>query len=239
MCRGGVCRAGRGGDRHEVSFTSTDRAVLDTPALVGHDVLVLFLGRRAETASMISATCIAPPNSLLLIADTPTTSVPLDDADRSWIACTSSCIAVPCVACMDGSTSIALGPAFDVDDRAAFEGRLDTPNHRVAVWTMEWEKLVEMSVPTARAEVRYGRTTRPSRMTSTSALERRSLIAGVPGPTLGRAKLQHYCAPLGLHGIRVPKSNRIRAQSLGAVLRQHRPADEVRQFHPRCQPNDG
>ena len=103
---------------------------------------------------MISTTSIAPPNSLLLIAAAPTISVPLDDADWPSIVCTSACIAVPCVALMDGSTSLALGPAFDVDDRPAFEGWLDTPGHRIAVWTMEWEKLVEMSVPTGPAEVR-------------------------------------------------------------------------------------
>jgi hypothetical protein len=97
---------------------------------------------------------------------------------------------------MDGSTLVALGPPFAVDDRAAFEGWFDTPNHKVAVWTMEWEKFVEISVPTTRAEVRIW---------ANDPSEPDDLYIGV-GPVLDRSFIQdppgssHSCISVRIAG---------------------------------------
>jgi hypothetical protein len=62
---------------------------------------------------------------------------------------------VGCLVDADGDTTITLGPSPAVpgDCRLAFAGFLDTPHHRVAVWTVEWEKLLEASVPTTRTKI--------------------------------------------------------------------------------------
>jgi hypothetical protein len=55
---------------------------------------------------------------------------------------------------LDGETKITLGPPPKTKDRPAFDGFLDTPRRKVGVWTVEWEKLLETSVPTTRTRIR-------------------------------------------------------------------------------------
>jgi hypothetical protein len=54
----------------------------------------------------------------------------------------------------DGETKVTLGQPLKTDDRPAFDGFLDTPRRRVAVWIVEWRKLLEMRVPTTRTRIR-------------------------------------------------------------------------------------
>lgn len=60
---------------------------------------------------------------------------------------------------MDGETEITMGPASQVDPGVspAFDGVLETPNHIVVVWTIEWQKLLHAGVPTSRTRVRVWR----------------------------------------------------------------------------------
>ena len=55
---------------------------------------------------------------------------------------------------MNGETKITIGEPLATDDRPAFDGFLDTPRRKVAVWTVECQQLLEMSVPTTRTKIR-------------------------------------------------------------------------------------
>jgi hypothetical protein len=103
---------------------------------------------------MTSTITIAPPNSLIAIAEARTRACPERFEPGQGIASTASCIAVGCYPEQDGETSITLGPAPKANNHPAFAGFLDTPNHRVAVWTIEWKKLLEAKVPTSRTKIR-------------------------------------------------------------------------------------
>jgi hypothetical protein len=97
---------------------------------------------------------IAPPNSLLLISEAPTTTGPSSLTIGARIGSTRTCIAVGCLAFIDGETRVALGKPIETNDRPAFDGYLDTPRRKVAVWTVEWKRLLETSVPTTRTRIR-------------------------------------------------------------------------------------
>ena len=103
--------------------------------------------------TMTNAITIAPPNSLVLVTEAPTTTSP-STMGGSSIASTRSCIAVSCLMFQDGETRITLGQPLKTDDRPAFDGFLDTPHRKIAVWTVEWEKLLETRVPTIRTKIR-------------------------------------------------------------------------------------
>ena len=90
---------------------------------------------------MIDSIMIAPPNSLIAIAEAPTGTGPTT-MGRSSIASTRSCIVVSCLMFQGGETRITLGQPLTTDDRPAFDGFLDTPRRRVAAWTVEWENLL-------------------------------------------------------------------------------------------------
>ena len=96
---------------------------------------------------------ISPPNSLLFISDPDGGTAPqITRGPRMWA--TPSCIAVGCLAFMDGETAVTLGTACEVDPGGipAFEGLLETPNRAVVVSTVEKEAILEMK---ARGFVPY------------------------------------------------------------------------------------
>lgn len=98
---------------------------------------------------------IAPPYSLLLIADNPTAAmVPQEMPVGSHIASTDSCISIGCLMYQDGETEVTLGRPLNTNRRPAFDGFLETPGRKVAVWTIEWDKVLETTVPTARTRIR-------------------------------------------------------------------------------------
>ena len=72
----------------------------------------------------------------------------------SRIGSTPSCIAVGCLMYQDGETKVTLGHQHRNDGRPAFDGYLDTPHRKVAVWTIEWDMVLETSVPTTRTRIR-------------------------------------------------------------------------------------
>lgn len=104
---------------------------------------------------MTSSVTIAPPNSIVVIAeDLATTAFPERFERGQGFASTPSCIGIACYPDMDGTTNITLGPPPNVNGRPAFAGFLETPHHRVAVWTIEWLKLLEARVPASRTRIR-------------------------------------------------------------------------------------
>ncbi len=106
---------------------------------------------------MTHSITVAPLNSLVVIAEAPTTDCPASFDDGRGIASTPSCIAVVCFPEPDGPTKISLGPCSEMDSDPEFSGFLDTPIQNVAVWTVEWQKLLEARVRTSRTKIRIWR----------------------------------------------------------------------------------
>lgn len=93
---------------------------------------------------------IAPPNSLVFVSDSDGGVVPDPDliAEKASITATDSCVAVCCLAEMDGETEITLGPLEEVSphEPPAFDGRLETSAHNVIVYTSERKGLLKITV---------------------------------------------------------------------------------------------
>jgi hypothetical protein len=89
---------------------------------------------------------IAPPNSVIFIADPSSRYHVPSDSGAALITSTSSCIGVGTLAEMDGETVVSLSEEF-VTPRGnlAFDGMLETPNLRVAIIDSEGNSLLAMS----------------------------------------------------------------------------------------------
>ena len=111
---------------------------------------------------MTSSITIRPPNSIVTISDTLEELPDPESFRRGEVfPSTPSCIVVSCESEQDGPTHIAIGPGPKESGNPAFSGFLDTPNRKVAVWTIELEKVLEESVPTSRTRIRIW-TNRPT-----------------------------------------------------------------------------
>lgn len=101
---------------------------------------------------------LAPPNSLIFVSglDGGVMPDPEDIAQVAGIVATESCIAVCCLAEMDGVTEFTMGPACEVgsNSKPAFDGTLATPSRAVVVSTVEWRRLMEADVPTDETRLR-------------------------------------------------------------------------------------
>lgn len=101
---------------------------------------------------------IAPPNSLIFVSDAQGGSIPDPDkiAREAGITATHSCIAVCCLAEMDGKTEITIGLADEVDPgkKPEFDGTLATPTRTIVVSTAESEMVLEANVPTVQTRMR-------------------------------------------------------------------------------------
>lgn len=107
---------------------------------------------------MMQTIKIAPPNSLVFISDVDGGVGPDPDAiARSRrIVATDSCVAVCCLAEMDGETEITLGSLEEVklNEPPAFEGKLETPTHNVVVSTSERTILLQTAVTSSNARLK-------------------------------------------------------------------------------------
>jgi hypothetical protein len=90
---------------------------------------------------------IAPPYSLIFIADSGRGEIP--DRMVGSITSTDSCIVVCCLAEIDGETEFTLGETHDVDPGTypAFHGKLKTPNYQIVLHTAEDETILQATVP--------------------------------------------------------------------------------------------
>lgn len=97
----------------------------------------------------------APPNSMLLISD-PNRGVGPGYIENELILSTPSRITCGCMMSDDGDTEVTLGPAAEVDPGALpiFDAKLETPSHRVDVWTVENRTILSAIVPGAETRVR-------------------------------------------------------------------------------------
>jgi hypothetical protein len=103
---------------------------------------------------MTSSIKIAPPYSLIFIADSGRGEIP-ERMDRP-VTSTDSCIVVGCLAAVDGETEFTLGETRDVDrgDPPVFHGLLKTPNCRIVLHTAEDETILQATVPRRETVVR-------------------------------------------------------------------------------------
>jgi hypothetical protein len=109
---------------------------------------------------------IAPPNSLLFIADSDGGQIPVTDGTaRLWS--TPSCIVVGCLAEMDGETEVSIGAAEGIDTGGAptFDGMLTTPSRKVFVSSVEQSVLsATVSGITTRVRIWTNHPTEPDKV---------------------------------------------------------------------------
>jgi hypothetical protein len=96
----------------------------------------------------------APQNAVVLVGDPNNCEIPRTMSGE-LIAATNSCIAVGCLADIDGESEFTLGLASEVNPghEPAFEGILDTPNRIVAVRSVQGEQLLKSAVPGQKTRV--------------------------------------------------------------------------------------
>lgn len=98
---------------------------------------------------------LAPPNSIIFVADpTHPYEVP-DDNGSALVTATSSCISVGTRSAGDGETIIKLGRhPSPSGDPLVFDGLLDTPGRLVAVIDSGADQILTMQVTERRSHVR-------------------------------------------------------------------------------------
>ena len=104
---------------------------------------------------MRNSTKIAPPNSLLFVSDQRKRQIPdIKRGSRIWS--TPSCIAVGCLAFMDGNTDVTLEDVGGVYSASppAFDGNLETPSRVIVVSTVEDTTILQLAVPNLVTRVR-------------------------------------------------------------------------------------
>jgi hypothetical protein len=104
---------------------------------------------------MVQAVKVAPPYSLIFIADPEGGDTPECSPPAPYWA-TPSCIAVGCLMYQDGDTEVSLGLAGEINPggHPIFDGLLETPNRMVNVETAEGELVLQAGVPTESTRVR-------------------------------------------------------------------------------------
>jgi hypothetical protein len=109
-------------------------------------------GSLVEKMTMRDSITLAPPNSIIAVADAPTSSVPTLRRGESIVS-TRACILVACLMFQDGETKVTFGRPINPKDRPVFDGFLYTPHRKVAVWTVPWDKVLETGAPTTRTRI--------------------------------------------------------------------------------------
>jgi hypothetical protein len=104
---------------------------------------------------MASTISVAPPYSVVLVEDAVGGDIP-EVMGRATIKATDSCIAIACLAEIDGETEITLADAKSVDPGSApaFDEQLRTPSRKIIVRSVEGTTFLELPVPTAVTRVR-------------------------------------------------------------------------------------
>jgi hypothetical protein len=104
---------------------------------------------------MVAKIRVAPPNSLLFISDENGGTTPnITREGRLWS--TPSCVAVGCLAFMDGVTEVSIGQAKEVSvaDALVFDGNVETPSRLLVVSTSDRRQLLKFATPFRNTRVR-------------------------------------------------------------------------------------
>lgn len=108
-----------------------------------------------ERIKMLNVIKVSPPNSLLFVSGPGGGETPhITRGPRIWT--TPTCIAVGCLAFMDGETEVSIGKAEEVDPGGlpAFDGFLETPNRSIIVSTVDRSPILDATVSNSRTRVR-------------------------------------------------------------------------------------
>jgi hypothetical protein len=98
---------------------------------------------------------LAPPNSIILIADPSLRYEVPADMGSALITATPSCIGVGTLAEMDGETTIRLSEAFAAPEgRLVFDGLLETPGLQVALIDSGASPLLSMHVQSRTTRIK-------------------------------------------------------------------------------------
>jgi hypothetical protein len=133
-------------DVRNVFILSVFRAVIFR--VVGYAVM-------PERIKMLNVLRVSPPNSLLFISDLGGGETPhMTRGPRIWA--TPTCIAVGCLAFMDGETEVSMGKMEEVDPGGSpvFDGYLETPNRSVIVSTVDRSPILDAAVSNFRTRVK-------------------------------------------------------------------------------------
>lgn len=105
---------------------------------------------------MRKSAIISPPNSLIAVLEGKDAEIPIGkERDQSFVS-TPSCVIVDVLMSQDGPTKITLddASAFAKRGKPAWTGYLETPKGHVGVWTIEWDEVLSMDVPTKLTRIR-------------------------------------------------------------------------------------
>jgi hypothetical protein len=97
---------------------------------------------------------VAPPYSVVFVLDVDDVNAEIPET-TSVITFTESCVAVQCLAEVDGETEFRLGAASKVDpgNRPAFVGTLKTPSRILSIQTAERAIILETPVESERTRI--------------------------------------------------------------------------------------
>jgi len=95
-------------------------------------------------------------NGLIAVSDRGGGEPPVVDATAGNVWSTQSCILVICLHEVDGEAEITLAPAGEINSSydMVFDGMLETPNQQIVISTVEYEALLQTSVPDRLTRVR-------------------------------------------------------------------------------------
>ena len=99
---------------------------------------------------------IAPPNSIVLMADSSSDALPPSEKPVSLVVASPACLGIGCRMELDGETEITMGAYRDVAPSHAplFDGVLETPSRSITIRTVADLRILDMNVPTIRTRVR-------------------------------------------------------------------------------------
>jgi hypothetical protein len=106
--------------------------------------------------TMTKSVAISPPNSLVAILEGKGAKIPMDMGPEGAFGSTPSCVVVGVLMADDGPTKIALddASAFAKRGKPAWTGYIETPKGHIGVWTIAWEEILGMDVPTKLTRIR-------------------------------------------------------------------------------------
>jgi hypothetical protein len=98
---------------------------------------------------------LAPPNSVIFVADPSRPYNVPEDSGAALVASTPSCISIGTLAEMDGKTTIELGNTIEnTTGMLKFDDEIETPGLKIAVIDAETNSLIEMAVSYNRTNIR-------------------------------------------------------------------------------------
>ena len=100
---------------------------------------------------------VAPQNSMVVIMDSSREGELPKKLGRPRVRATASCVLVGTLVDADGETEIVVGgpeAVGEAEGQPVFDGFIEAPTGRVAIFSVVWEKFCELPVPAGSTRVR-------------------------------------------------------------------------------------